>query len=361
MEFYNINSLSSLCNSNNENISASHIENESPNTASNANDNFIINDESSDSDNEITYNEDTRKTDSDICADDDEFSNYSYQNETIDNETTFHIKLRKWALRFHITLVALTALLLLLRVFDATLPLNARTLLGTLKKTENIEMCGGDYHHFGLQRAIENILRKRKQKGVQDKNIKLMFNVDGVPISKSGFNTFWLILCSEMDSEIVFPVGAFYGTKKPVDANEFLDLFVQEAIKVCKNGVKNCNVSIESIVCDAPAKSFVLYLKGQTGYDCCSKCLITGEFHRPVTTTEKKKKGRVCFPGIGPFSLKNDRSLCFSFINVTNCCKLINSALPFVLGRKFFFLYIKIIINKIQRNERKIFFISYID
>lgn len=236
------------------------------------------------------------------------FPDYLYINdERCTKENNFAIKLRQWAQKFNIALIALSALLLLLRVFDNTLPLDARTLLGTLRKTENVAMCDGIYHHFGLERAVENIIYEKTSKGVKDKNIKLMFNVDSVPISKSGTASFWLILCSDINSETVYPVGAFYGKNKPVDANEFLDSFVQEAIIICNNGVKNNNVTIEGIVCDAPAKSFVLYLKGHTGYDSCSKCLIKGECHRPPALTRgKKKKGRVCFPGIGPFILKND-------------------------------------------------------
>ncbi|XP_051176672.1 uncharacterized protein LOC127291531 [Leptopilina boulardi] len=288
------------------------IENEPLEMHPNVSDDFILNFDSHgneilDSDKENTCNEDLRQTDSDLEEDDSEFAEFSHADETYVKSSTFAMNLREWALKFHITLIALTALLLLLRVFDTSLPLDARTLLGTLRKTETIEMCGGQYYHFGLKRAVENILNERRRKGLQDQNIKLMFNVDGVPISKSGSNFFWLILCSEINSETVYPVGAFYGTKKPVDANEFLESFVQEAVKVCEKGVQNHKVTIEALICDAPAKSFVLYLKGHTGYDCCPKCLIGGECYRPPPKTKgKKKKGRVCFPGIGPFLPKTD-------------------------------------------------------
>ncbi|XP_043478375.1 uncharacterized protein LOC122512027 isoform X2 [Leptopilina heterotoma] len=298
---------------NNEISNAPCIENEPCEMESNVSDKFVLDFDSDnnynfDSDSEITCNEDTRKTDSDLGEDDLELSDFLYRDETPVKENTFSAKLREWALKFHITLIALSALLLLLRVFDSSLPVDARTLLGTLRKTECAEMSDGVYHHFGLERAVENILIERRNKGVQDQKVKLMINVDGVPISNSGKNTFWLILCSEVNSEIVYPVGAFYGTKKPIDANEFLNSFVQEAINVCEKGVKNHNVTIEAIICDAPAKSFILYLKGHTGYDCCPKCLITGVCHRPPPSTRgKKKKGKVCFPGIGPFALKTDQ------------------------------------------------------
>lgn len=35
---------------------------------------------------------------------------------------------------------------------------------------------------------------------------------------------------------------------------------------------------ISTIICDAPAKSFVLYTKGHNGFSSCSKCTIVGEY-----------------------------------------------------------------------------------
>lgn len=64
---------------------------------------------------------------------------------------------------------------------------------------------------------------------------------------------------------------------------------------------------MSALVCDAPAKSFVLYLKGHTGYNSCTKCCIEGKYSRPKKSKIKKKKnGRICFPGIGPFTMKTD-------------------------------------------------------
>lgn len=62
-----------------------------------------------------------------------------------------------------------------------------------------------------------------------------------------------------------------------------------------------------ALICDAPAKSFIFYLKGHIVYDSCPKCCISGDY---ILSNPKKKgkksKGRVCFPGIGPFELKTD-------------------------------------------------------
>lgn len=111
-----------------------------------------------------------------------------------------------------------------------------------------------------LIRAVENIICERRRNSDADENIKLLINVDGLPISKSETNGLCLILGSDTKSETVYPIGAFYGLKKLVDANDFLHEFVEEAIIICQNGVKNKSVTLEAVICDVPAKyTFRLY------------------------------------------------------------------------------------------------------
>jgi hypothetical protein len=54
---------------------------------------------------------------------------------------------------------------------------------------------------------------------------------------------------------------------------------------------------ISKIICDAPAKSFVLCVKEHTGYSGCTKCIQEGEF----------LNGRMTFPGIES-TLRTDKS-----------------------------------------------------
>lgn len=261
---------------------------------------------------------------SDSCCD--QSSNISIDgsedmiNELTDNSLTigeiFRNKLQQWALKFQVSLIALTALLMLLQpIVNFPLPLDARTLMGTLRQVHISQISNGEYYHFGLRRAIQSIFREYKRTGKPIKEVRLMFNIDGLPIFKSTKKHLWLILCSEVDAQGVYPVGAYYGLDKPDDANEFMQQVVQELIELSENGIEgeievegeNIKVSCSSLICDAPAKSFVLYLKGHTGYNSCSKCLITGEYVKPKETKgKKKKKGNVCFPGSGPFQMKTD-------------------------------------------------------
>ena len=282
----------------------------------------------SDSSSEMTSDDESSNSDS-PCK-------YYKSNLSMDEhgeENLLRKKLRNWALIFHINLVALTALLSILKkITYIDLPLDARTLLGTIRRTNISNIEGGEYYHFGLQRAIKAILRENDRKGKPLEHVKLMVHIDGLPISKSASEGLWLILCSEITSDNVYPVGAFYGRKKPRDANEFLRPFVDEAIELCENGLNDntVKVSCEALICDAPAKSFAFYLKGHTGYDSCSKCLIRGEYATPkISMKNGKRKGRICFPGIGPFKLKNDDDFARNLYQDFDCDKIpILSSIP---------------------------------
>lgn len=98
----------------------------------------------------------------------------------------------------------------------------------------------------------------------------------------------------------VYVIGLYYGEGKPKNANEFLKLFVDEAIALTNNGINYegqlIKIEIKAIICDAPAKSFILCVKGHTGYDSCTKCLIEGE----------NIEGRVCFPYTFNIMLRTD-------------------------------------------------------
>ena len=92
-------------------------------------------------------------TDSDASERED-FSGLSSSDESEPEEMSLQAKLMQWASTFGITLVAVTALLSILRVHHSELPKDARTLLGTQKKIAVHALGGGEYHHFGLAKGI---------------------------------------------------------------------------------------------------------------------------------------------------------------------------------------------------------------
>lgn len=87
-----------------------------------------------------------------------------------------------------------------------------------------------------------------------------------------------------------FPIGVYHGETKPNNSNIFLLRFVEE-MKILQNeGLclhdKIVKIRISKILCDAPAKSFVLYIKNFNSYASCTKCYAEGSF----------QKNRMTFP-----------------------------------------------------------------
>lgn len=183
-------------------------------------------------------NEDTF-SDDDSLGESDQYFQYC-TNPNNDPATSFKNKLQQWALKFYISHMAITALLLLLNtVLPFSLPLDSRTLMGNLRQVEVREMGGGEHPHFEVERAVRGIISEFKREGKNIKEIKLIFNIDDFPLYKSTVKSLLLILCSELNGKSVYPVGAFYGQSKPEDANEFLQPFVEELTDLIKNRLKD--------------------------------------------------------------------------------------------------------------------------
>lgn len=136
--------------------------------------------------------------------------------------------LQNWAVQNGITLVALTSLLKLLQSYvQFELPNDARTLLQTPRNVDSISnINGGQYWHFGLRNVLHLIHEDFLQAKQDCTEIKLIFNVDGLPLSKSSTACFWPILVSEPILRKVYIVGSFFGHEKPKNSNEFLQPFV---------------------------------------------------------------------------------------------------------------------------------------
>lgn len=184
--------------------------------------------------------------------------------------------LRDWCFQFKIRHNAINALMEILRHAPhsqfKTLPKDARVLLKTPKKTaEIVALSGGSYYHFGLSNILEVFLLHYKSMSLKITEINLLINIDGLPLFKSSPSCFWPILLSDDISNQVHIVGLFYGRKKPNNANEFLQQFVKELIPLVQRGyhsnLLNCDikVNVKAIICDAPAKSFILNIKGHNG------------------------------------------------------------------------------------------------
>lgn len=114
--------------------------------------------------------------------------------------------------------------------------------------------------------------------------MKVNVNIDGLPLVKSSNSCFWAILGSIVADFYTepFEIGVYHGLTKPNDVNEFLRPFVNDFIGRLQLGVnvdgKIVQVTLNALILDAPAKSFVTCIKGHTGYFACPKCIQEGEY-----------------------------------------------------------------------------------
>jgi hypothetical protein len=209
----------------------------------------------------------------------------SYSNSESDTDSAAEYldlgdALRNWAVRFNITLVALSALLLILRVCHSSLPKDARTLLKTRRNVTTEQKAGGQFFHFGLLESLQLLLHKLGDKMPDGYTFFMQLNIDGLPLFKSSSIQFWPIL-GLLKGFYLKPVviSLFCGSCKPKSLDDFLGSIVNE-IKILKNGFdyqgKRFFLIICAVICDAPARAFVKAVKSHNGYGGCDKCSQSG-------------------------------------------------------------------------------------
>ncbi|KAF0716298.1 Uncharacterized protein FWK35_00027744, partial [Aphis craccivora] len=97
--------------------------------------------------------------------------------------------------------------------------------------------------------ALE-LLLQNDNKNKTPKTLLLVDGIDGLPLTTN-------------------PPRAYFGKNKPSDSNSFLLQFVNEMNELFYTGVtynnNHVNIILHALVCDTPAKSFVLNTKGHNG------------------------------------------------------------------------------------------------
>lgn len=196
----------------------------------------------------------------------------------------FKSEICSWALNFGISHKALFKLMPILgRFTEHAFPVDPRTLLQTPRSTCIVPISNGDYCHFNFESILEKILicTKRYTDDVVEQ-INLLVGIDGLPISDSSSSCLWPILCSDTLTKQVHVIGVFHGYSKPQDANEYLQMFVNDITNFINNGITHesriVRINFHALICDTPAKSFVLSVKAHTGYNSCTKCTINGVY-----------------------------------------------------------------------------------
>lgn len=197
-------------------------------------------------------------------------------------QPTLTTSLMNWAVEYGITLVALTALLSILRYHHPFLPKDANTLLHTNRKYIIKQIAGGAYFYFGILNSLSRFLNNAWLKIPDRHTIKLQLNFDGLPLYKSSGVQLWPVLGLVQGSSFKqkpFLIALFGGTSKPQPLGDYLRDLVAE-IKNTAAGFtfkgKTLFIKVTSVMCDAPAREYIKAIKSHTGYAGCDKCTSYG-------------------------------------------------------------------------------------
>lgn len=144
----------------------------------------------------------------------------------------------------------------------------------------------GTYIHFGFEKMVLPVLNKFVNAIDFTITLKLGINIDGLHLAKSSKSQVWPILVSIINckilSNLVFPIGIYHGTKKPPCIQQFLHEFIIDLKSLLDNGFEiNGNIlkfEIGHMTNDAPAKSFILNVKGHNAYFGCTTCAQEGSY-----------------------------------------------------------------------------------
>lgn len=217
-----------------------------------------------------------------------EESSHEENDEGVFAVPTIREKLQSWAVRFryNLTIETIDSILDILHSENVDgLPKSAVTLLQT-KTDKNIRLMmsskntNGSYVYFGLESGLKSIITNE----FTENTIRLLFNIDGLPLYNNSSQQFWanlgLILHSEYDSQ-PFIVAVYSGDSKPQDANDFLEDFIKELKILIDNGIvinqRVFNIEIVGFSCDTPARSFIKKCKGHGGFYACERCETRGK------------------------------------------------------------------------------------
>ena len=109
--------------------------------------------------------------------------------------------------------------------------------------------------------------------------VRLSLHIDGMPLFHSSDYNLWPILAN-VGKKPVFIVGLYGGKKKPRCSNQYLKPLVDEICALKKNGLKIedklYRLVLHNIMMDAPARSYILGVKGHTAKKCCPRCKVVG-------------------------------------------------------------------------------------
>lgn len=205
-------------------------------------------------------------------------SNPIINSSTIEIINSFRDDLSVWAVQCNVSNSTIDKLLKIMKkstnISTINLPLDSRTLLNTpcSNKLNVRSVIPGHYSHFGLKTGILRYASSNLSE------IKIAIGIDGLPLAKSSNTQLWPILAYIIGMpKTVFPLGIYHGNSRPKNSDDFLADFISESKELLSNGIVLNNilkkVTIDIFVCDAPAKAFILKIKGHSGFSSCTRCI----------------------------------------------------------------------------------------
>ena len=181
------------------------------------------------------------------------------------------------------------------------LPIDGRTLRPPAIKFQRRNMPPGEFTYFGIQNMFN--YAGDALFDATSNEINLICNMDGVPLAKTtAGKKFWPILAC-VGEYPVFVVAAYEGPGQPLCANDYLRDFVDEIIKLTKNGctIKNrvYKFRLRCLVCDSPATCFIIGCKQHGGYYACRRCKTSGkQITLSGVTVKGKPRGAIRYPDL---------------------------------------------------------------
>lgn len=116
-----------------------------------------------------------------------------------------------------------------------------------------------------------------------EKTLVLQFNVDGLPLYKTGGIELWPILGRvHFQSNLyeTFIISAYCGIGKPALLNRYFTKFITELNELLKNGVviddTLFSIKVMCFICDRPARSLVKNIANHNAYYSCERCTQKG-------------------------------------------------------------------------------------
>ncbi|KAJ1518893.1 hypothetical protein ONE63_011506 [Megalurothrips usitatus] len=187
-------------------------------------------------------------------------------------------KLADWAIAGNITHKSVSSLLKILHDQHPELPVDARTLLGTVRdKAPVLSMGKGLFIYFGLRDCLLDFLNTLTSHPVV---LVLTINIDGQSPCESSKKELWPILV-KIDGFLHKPliVCAYYGRGKP-PCYEFLEMFVEEILDLINNGFhyndhRVC-IKLRAFICDFPALAHIKCTAHSNAFAGCTKCFVKG-------------------------------------------------------------------------------------